>query len=236
MGHVMGWDQNAQLIAQGIYAKIDPRECYSVLRMQASFGNMVEPPWPNSAGLKVAPFPPAQQDHKSLISKLNISDSTSIFQPSPKAQMLCNKMKAFMEKYVYPAEKAYSQHVSNPATQWSVPPFMDDLKRKARLEGLWNLFLPGESAEITGRCPFAPRGLQLQCTDTGNMEVLHLYGTAEQKKAWLEPLLKGDIRSAFCMTAEPDVASSDAHKHGVSNHQRWQCSCLSMEGSGGSSG
>ncbi|XP_078344812.1 acyl-CoA dehydrogenase family member 11-like isoform X2 [Oculina patagonica] len=198
-------------IAQGIYAR--------ALQGNASaenatlFRTYVEPL--ASAGLKFA-----LQDQKSLVSNINISSNTaSIFQPSQKAEMLCNKMKTFMEKYVYPAEQAYHQHVSDPTTQWSVPQFLEDLKRKAKLEGLWNLFLPGESgltqleyaplAEITGRCTFAPEVFNCGAPDTGNMEVLHLYGTTEQKKTWLEPLLRGDIRSAFCMT-EPDVASSDA--------------------------
>ncbi|XP_020612985.1 acyl-CoA dehydrogenase family member 11-like isoform X2 [Orbicella faveolata] len=197
-------------MTQGIYSRA--LQGNASAENATSFGNYVEPL--ASAGLKLA-----LQDQKSPLGKLNSSTCSNIFQPSPKAQMLYKKMKAFMEKYVYPAEQAFYQHVSNPATQWNVPPFIEDLKTKAQTEGLWNLFLPGVSglsqleyallAEITGRCPFAPEVFNCSAPDTGNMEVLHLYGNTEQKKAWLKPLLKGDIRSAFCMT-EPDVASSDA--------------------------
>lgn len=194
-------------IAQGIYARAIHGNASA--KNASLFGNLVEPL--ACAGLKVA-----LQAHKQ---KMPMENMSSIFQPSVKAQRLYKKMNAFMEKYVYPAEEAYYQHVNNPATQWSVPPFMEDLKRKAQGEGLWNLFLPSVSglsqleyavlAEVTGRCPFAAEVFNCSAPDTGNMEVLHLYGTLEQKKAWLEPLLKGTVRSAFCMT-EPSVASSDA--------------------------
>lgn len=197
-------------IAQGIYARAIHGNASA--EDASLFGNLVEPL--ACAGLKVA-----LQAQASHVSKLNMENVSSIFQPSLKAQRLYQKMIAFMEKYVYPAEESYYQHVSNPATQWSVPPFMEDLKEKAQGEGLWNLFLSSVSglsqleyamlAEVTGRCPFAAEVFNCSAPDTGNMEVLHLYGTTEQKKAWLEPLLKGTVRSAFCMT-EPSVASSDA--------------------------
>ncbi|KAM4606336.1 acyl-CoA dehydrogenase family member 11 isoform 2-T2 [Polymixia lowei] len=112
----------------------------------------------------------------------------------------------------------YSTHAHSPQ-RWHTPKVIEDLKAKAREAGLWNLFLPAVSglsqldyahiAEETGRCVYAPEVLNCQAPDTGNMEVLHLFGSDEQKREWLEPLLRGEIRSCFCMT-EPDVASSDA--------------------------
>uniref|UniRef100_A0A8C2XLZ4 Acyl-CoA dehydrogenase family member 11 n=1 Tax=Cyclopterus lumpus TaxID=8103 RepID=A0A8C2XLZ4_CYCLU len=112
----------------------------------------------------------------------------------------------------------YSKHAQS-AQRWHPPSVIQDLKVKAREAGLWNLFLPAVSglsqldyayiAEETGRCLFAPEVFNCQAPDTGNMEVLHMFGSEEQKSKWLEPLLKGEIRSCFCMT-EPDVASSDA--------------------------
>uniref|UniRef100_A0A4W6D0H7 Acyl-CoA dehydrogenase family member 11 n=1 Tax=Lates calcarifer TaxID=8187 RepID=A0A4W6D0H7_LATCA len=112
----------------------------------------------------------------------------------------------------------YSKHAQS-SQRWHTPQIIEDLKVKAREAGLWNLFLPAVSglsqldyayiAEETGRCFFAPEVFNCQAPDTGNMEVLHMFGSEEQKKKWLEPLLRGEIRSCFCMT-EPDVASSDA--------------------------
>ncbi len=126
---------------------------------------------------------------------------------------------AFMDEHVYPAEPVLAEQVADGAP-WQRPPVLDELKARARERGLWNLFLPEVSgltnlqyaplAEITGRSPqLAPEALNCSAPDTGNMEVLHQYGTEEQRKRWLEPLLDGRIRSAFAMT-EPDVASSDA--------------------------
>jgi len=181
----------------------------------STFIHVVEPL--AEIGLKLA-----LQDGDPTLANSGLSSSlsgSSIFELSAKAETLYKKMKAFMEKHIYPAEEEYYQHMTNPSLQWTVPPFLEDLKKKAQSGGLWNLFLPGESglsqldyaplAELTGRCSFAPEVFNCSAPDTGNMEVLHLYGTEEQKKQWLEPLLSGEIRSVFCMT-EPDVASSDA--------------------------
>jgi alkylation response protein AidB-like acyl-CoA dehydrogenase len=125
-----------------------------------------------------------------------------------------------MEEQVYPAEKVYVEELASASPRWTVLPIIEKLKAEARQQGLWNLFLPDISgltqleyahlAEIMGRSPaIAPEALNCSAPDTGNMEVLHMYGSDSQKKKWLEPLLNGQIRSAFCMT-EPAVASSDA--------------------------
>jgi acyl-CoA dehydrogenase len=133
---------------------------------------------------------------------------------------------AFMTQHVYPAEATLAAQVAerdaDPVQRWSTPHVLEELKAEARRRGLWNLFLPGEHgagltnlqyaplAEISGRSPLlAPEALNCSAPDTGNMEVLAMFGTADQRRRWLEPLLDGRIRSAFCMT-EPDVASSDA--------------------------
>ncbi|MGX6602386.1 acyl-CoA dehydrogenase family protein [Micromonosporaceae bacterium Da 78-11] len=131
------------------------------------------------------------------------------------------KLLAFMDEYVYPAETGF--HTEG----WIIPPVIGRLQVQARAAGLWNLFLPGEHgagltnlqyaplAEITGRSPsIAPAVLNCAAPDTGNMEVLSEFGTAEQKRDWLQPLLDGTIRSAFAMT-EPQVASSDATNIGT---------------------
>ncbi|TDP31086.1 acyl-CoA dehydrogenase family protein [Nocardia ignorata] len=130
----------------------------------------------------------------------------------------------FMDTHVYPAEPVFREQVSQLDNRWAWDsvPIMSELRAEARRRGLWNLFLPGEEgagltnlqyaplAEITGRSGhLAPATLNCAAPDTGNMEVLAQFGTEEQRKEWLEPLLDGRIRSAFAMT-EPDVASSDA--------------------------
>jgi acyl-CoA dehydrogenase len=125
-----------------------------------------------------------------------------------------------MDEKVFPAESVYRQQMSESGDPNFFPPIVDDLKKEARSRDLWNLFLPAESglsvseyaplAEITGWSPhLAPEALNCSAPDTGNMEILHMFGTPEQKERWLSPLLAGEIRSCFSMT-EPDVASSDA--------------------------
>ena len=129
----------------------------------------------------------------------------------------------FMDSHVFPAERVYAEQRAElvaAGQRHALPPVVEDLKKEARSRGLWNLFLPDISglsnvdyaplAELTGHSPvIAPEAINCAAPDTGNMEVLHLFGTPEQKEQWLRPLLDGDIRSAFAMT-EPDVASSDA--------------------------
>jgi acyl-CoA dehydrogenase len=139
-----------------------------------------------------------------------------------RTEELRQQLLAFMDEFVYPAEPVFARQRAEADDPWSPPPVVAELKAEARKRGLWNLFLPGENgagltnlqyaplAEITGRSPhLAPPALNCAAPDTGNMEVLNEFGTEEQRKAWLEPLLAGEIRSAFAMT-EPDVASSDA--------------------------
>ncbi len=132
------------------------------------------------------------------------------------------RVAAFMDKHVYPAEAAFEEELNSLPSRWSVSPIMEDLKARAKAEGLWNLFLPRREfpdaltnveyaslCEIMGRSPIGAEPFNCSAPDTGNMETLALYGNAAQKKQWLEPLLAGDIRSCFAMT-EPGVASSDA--------------------------
>ncbi|MFD4668268.1 acyl-CoA dehydrogenase family protein [Lentzea sp. NPDC058450] len=140
-----------------------------------------------------------------------------------KTEELRAKLLTFMDEFVYPAEAVLEQQLHDAADPWERQPILEDLKAEARRQGLWNLFLPDAEhgggltnlqyaplAEITGRSPhLAPEALNCAAPDTGNMEVLTMFGTDEQKKQWLQPLLDGEIRSAFCMT-EPEVASSDA--------------------------
>ena len=144
------------------------------------------------------------------------------FEHSPKVKDLQARLTAFMAAHVYPNEKRFHDQVAQ-GGRWQPVPLIEELKAKARAEGLWNLFLPESEygagltnmeyaplCEIMGRAmPFAPEIFNCSAPDTGNMEVLVRYGTAEQKRQWLEPLLAGEIRSCFAMT-EPDVASSDA--------------------------
>ncbi len=143
--------------------------------------------------------------------------------PSARALELRTELEAFMETHVLPAEQVYAEqrrHLAAQGRAHDLPPVVEEVKVAARARGLWNLFLPSESglsvldyaglAEVTGRSPeIAPEALNCSAPDTGNMEVLHLFGTAEQQQRWLTPLLAGEIRSGFAMT-EPDVASSDA--------------------------
>jgi acyl-CoA dehydrogenase len=143
------------------------------------------------------------------------------FQFSDKVRALQERLTRFMDAHVYPLEPDYPDHVEK-AGGWTTPPVMDELKAKARADGLWNLFLPDDEhgaglsnleyaplAEIMGRVFWAPEVFNCNAPDTGNMEVLARYGSEEQQAQWLGPLLAGEIRSCFSMT-EPAVASSDA--------------------------
>lgn len=143
------------------------------------------------------------------------------FALSAKAADYHQRLTEFMVEEVFPAEKFYEEYrAATGPGDFTVPPVVEELKTKARARGLWNLFLPAESgltnleyaplAELSGwSTEIAPEAINCAAPDTGNMEVLHMFGTPEQKKQWLEPLLAGEIRSAFSMT-EPAVASSDA--------------------------
>jgi acyl-CoA dehydrogenase len=163
------------------------------------------------------------------------------FEHSSRVRGLQDKLNAFMEQHVYPVEQTYYDQVFS-GDRYDTVPLMEELKLKAREAGLWNLFLPGGHgaglsnleyaplAEIMGRVEWASEVFNCSAPDTGNMEILTLFGNDEQKKTWLEPLLNGQIRSAFSMT-EPEVASSDATNirceirrdgdHYVINGRKW---------------
>lgn len=143
------------------------------------------------------------------------------FDYSDKVKKLQEKLTDFMNENVYKNEDVYKKQVEE-GGRWCIPAIMEELKAKAKAEGLWNLFLPDSDlgasltnveyaplCEIMGRSPIGPEVFNCSAPDTGNMEVLVRYGTEDQKRKWLEPLLNGEIRSSFAMT-EPDVASSDA--------------------------
>ncbi|MGH1373479.1 MAG: acyl-CoA dehydrogenase family protein [Cellvibrionaceae bacterium] len=144
------------------------------------------------------------------------------FEYSDKVKELLEQVKGFMQEHIYPNEALFHEQVN--AERWVTPPILEELKAKAKAQGLWNFFLPlayGEYsggltnleyaplAEEMGKVAWASEVFNCAAPDTGNMEVLAKYGNEEQKKQWLEPLLEGKIRSAFAMT-EPEVASSDA--------------------------
>uniref|UniRef100_A0A672S4R6 Acyl-CoA dehydrogenase family member 11 n=1 Tax=Sinocyclocheilus grahami TaxID=75366 RepID=A0A672S4R6_SINGR len=205
-------------IAQGIYARHLLGNASSL--NAAEFEESVEPL--AELGLQIDAF-------FICSSTLAMPISKELFMLSPKGQAVLQHVKEFMRKHVLPAQQVSTAVISVGHSQ-----------AKARAAGLWNLFLPAESglsqldyahiAEETGHCFYSPEVFNCQAPDTGNMEVLHLFGTEEQKRLWLEPLLRGDIRSCFCMT-EPDVASSDAtnmectlHKdkdHFIINGKKW---------------
>ena len=143
------------------------------------------------------------------------------FEYSNKVKDLQDKLTNFMNEHVYKNEAVYKEEVEK-GSRWCVPKIMEDMKSKAKEQGLWNLFLPESDlgagltnteyaplCEIMGRSPIGAEVFNCSAPDTGNMEVLVRYGTKEQQNQWLKPLLNGEIRSAFAMT-EPDVASSDA--------------------------
>ena len=146
------------------------------------------------------------------------------FEYTEKMKGLIAHVDTFMRNHVLPAEAEYEEFVHDPTNLWVVPPIMEELKAKAKAEGLWNLFLPKEYgeyspglsnleyaplAELMGKNEWASEVFNCSAPDTGNMEVLARYGSEEQKKEWLVPLLNGDIRSAYLMT-EPQNACSDA--------------------------
>lgn len=144
------------------------------------------------------------------------------FEPSDKVRELSERVEAFLAEHILPNEPVFREQLATQGSRWRAPEIMETLKARAKAEGLWNLFLPDSErgfglsnleyaplCEIMGRSPIAPEVFNCSAPDTGNMETLERYGSDAQKKKWLEPLLAGEIRSAFCMT-EPAVASSDA--------------------------
>ena len=144
------------------------------------------------------------------------------FEYSDKVEALRGRLMAFMDEHVYPNEQTYHDEIEAAEDHWALPPILEALKAKAREAKLWNLFLPDSArgagltnleyaplCEIMGRSPLAPEVFNCSAPDTGNMEVIERYGSDAHKARWLEPLLAGEIRSAFAMT-EPAVASSDA--------------------------
>ncbi|MGB0627102.1 MAG: acyl-CoA dehydrogenase family protein, partial [Alphaproteobacteria bacterium] len=141
---------------------------------------------------------------------------------TPRCEEMRAELISFMDEFVYPNEETFEEQLDSQETRWQTPQVVDDLKAEAKKRGLWNLFLPDDHhgagltnveyaplAEEMGRSLLAPEVFNCNAPDTGNMEVLHMYGTPAQQAEWLTPLLDGEIRSAFAMT-EPDVASSDA--------------------------
>jgi acyl-CoA dehydrogenase len=164
-----------------------------------------------------------------------------LYPTTPRAQELARRVTEFMEEHIYPAEHLFEEQLNG--NRWSVPPIMEELKAKAKAQGLWNLFLPKREypdaltnleyahlCEIMGRSPIGPEPFNCSAPDTGNMETIIRYGTPEHKERWLKPLMEGEIRSCFAMT-EPDVASSDATNirtsikhdgdHYVINGRKW---------------
>ena len=174
------------------------------------------------------------------------------FALSPRAEELRKRLEVFMDECVYPNEGLYHQQITDSGDPHVHAPVLDELKLEARERGLWNLFLPHATdwtdglsnldyaplAEMTGRSPLAPEALNCSAPDTGNMELLTMFGTEEQKERWLRPLLEGEIRSCFAMT-EPAVASSDATNislrierdddHYVLNGHKWWISGAARE-------
>jgi len=165
------------------------------------------------------------------------------FAYTDKVNGLRRRVQAFMDEHIYPNEATYAEQQASAKDRWQPVPIVEALKPKARAAGLWNLFLPHSEygagltnleyaplAEIMGRVQWSSEVFNCSAPDTGNMETIDRYGSEEQKKEWLEPLLEGKIRSAFCMT-EPDVASSDATniqcrierdgEHYVINGRKW---------------
>ena len=144
------------------------------------------------------------------------------FSHNQKTSELIDRLNAFMDEHIYPNEEAYTKQVAAMGDDWTPVPIIEALKPKAQEAGLWNLFLPNSKlggglsnleyaplCEIMGRVLWSSEVFNCSAPDTGNMETIERYGTEEQKRQWLDPLLAGEIRSCFAMT-EPDVASSDA--------------------------
>ncbi|MFC9673474.1 MULTISPECIES: acyl-CoA dehydrogenase family protein [unclassified Streptomyces] len=165
---------------------------------------------------------------------------------SPRASELQDRMRSFMNEHVLPAEAVHDRQLAEAADPHALPPVMTELKEKARAEGLWNLFMAhgdwgagltnleyAPLMELAGRSIMGPEVFNCSAPDTGNMELLALYGTPEQQERWLKPLLEAEIRSCFAMT-EPEVASSDARNirtritrdgdHYVVNGRKWYTS------------
>jgi acyl-CoA dehydrogenase len=145
-----------------------------------------------------------------------------LFSPSRRTEELARRIQAFTEEHIYPAEDAFEHELNSKPSRWVPTRIMEDLKAKAKAQGLWNFFLPQREypdglsnleyaplCEIMGRSPIGAEPFNCSAPDTGNMETIIRYGTAEQKAKWLKPLMEGEIRSCFAMT-EPAVASSDA--------------------------
>jgi acyl-CoA dehydrogenase len=169
-------------------------------------------------------------------------EAVMYFAPDTKVVALQEKVSAFMDRHIYPSEKRYAEEIES-GDRWAPSQVMEELREKARAEGLWNLFLAHSKhgagltnleyaplCEIMGRSPIGPEAFNCSAPDTGNMETIDLYGTEAQKEQWLKPLLEGRIRSCFAMT-EPGVASSDATNiestivsdgdHYVVNGRKW---------------
>ena len=156
------------------------------------------------------------------------------FAYSPKVDELRARVRDFMQRYVIPNNTRYRQEV---AEGLNPPPVIDELKAIAKAEGLWNMFLPGLKpnepgtrltnqeyaplAEIMGQLQWASEVFNCNAPDTGNMELLHMFATPEQRERWLKPLLEGEIRSCFAMT-EPDSSSSDATNISTRIESRWR--------------
>lgn len=166
-----------------------------------------------------------------------------MYEIEPHVLELKRRVRAFIEEHIIPAEPVYQSQLNDLPSRWGKPAVMDELKGKAKAEGLWNLFLPKKHfpdsltnlqyaviCEEMGRSPIGSEPFNCMAPDTGNMETLILYGSPEQKERWLKPLMEGEIRSCFAMT-EPTVASSDATNiqtdirrdgdHYVINGRKW---------------
>jgi acyl-CoA dehydrogenase len=166
-----------------------------------------------------------------------------LFPTTPRAEKLREQVAAFLEEHIHPAEHLYEDQLNAMPNRWGVPAIIEELKAKAKAQGLWNMFAPKREfsdgltnleyatiCEVMGRSPIGSEPFNCSAPDTGNMETIALYGTEAHKERWLKPLLDGEIRSCFAMT-EPDVASSDATNiqteirrdgdHYVINGRKW---------------